>query len=181
MTISNLKKFCASTRSQTVASHYPGEHHTTRLLNHWSVSHSPLQGESMSSCILSSEITLATKCNSGSNKWPLAIWKNSVPQRGVEAWPLAIQVRIIPLDYQDTDHYHMRMVPKFIFSRFCGKTIRSNAEAVLFRTCINIGTSVKYCKLRPFRGSDKIWFQISGQWYQVNCWNRHLPLPPLSC
>ena len=32
------------------------------------LSHSSLQGESMTSCISSSEITLATKCYSGSNK-----------------------------------------------------------------------------------------------------------------
>ena len=35
----------------------------------WSLSDSPLQGESMSSCISSSEITLTTKCDIGSNKW----------------------------------------------------------------------------------------------------------------
>ena len=42
---------------------------TTRPLRQWMLSHSPLHGESMSSCILSSEITLVTKCNSGPNKW----------------------------------------------------------------------------------------------------------------
>ena len=51
--------------------------------------------ESMSSYISSSETTLATKCNSGSNKWQLSICWNSVPQQGVESWPLTIWVSII--------------------------------------------------------------------------------------
>ena len=34
MTISDPKKFCASARSQTPASRYPGEHHTARLPRH---------------------------------------------------------------------------------------------------------------------------------------------------
>ena len=69
-----------------------GEHHTARLPRHWSLSHSPLQGESMSSCVLSSEIILATKCNSGSNKWSLVIWKNlclnreSNPSLSLSGW-----------------------------------------------------------------------------------------------
>ena len=44
---------------------------------------------------------ISSSCNSGS-KWPLAIRKNSVPQRGVEPRPLANRASIIPLDYQDT-------------------------------------------------------------------------------
>ena len=51
---------------------YPGEHHTAKpprhLITVTFTTPPPLQGESMSSCILSSEITFATKCNSGSNK-----------------------------------------------------------------------------------------------------------------
>ena len=35
VTISDPKKFCASARSRTPVSHYPGEHHTTRLPRHW--------------------------------------------------------------------------------------------------------------------------------------------------
>ena len=70
------EKICASMGSWTPASHYLGEHHTARPRRHiWSLSHSPHQGESMSSCILSSETTMVTKCNSGSKKWPLAIRK----------------------------------------------------------------------------------------------------------
>ena len=38
MTITDLKKFCASMGSQTLASCYLGEHHTTRLMRH-SLSH----------------------------------------------------------------------------------------------------------------------------------------------
>ena len=82
------------------------------LLDHqdtWLLSHSPLCRERMSSCFLMSVITLATKYNIGFNKWWLAIWKNSVPQQGIEHWSLTIWVSIIPLAHQDTwslSHYH---------------------------------------------------------------------------
>ena len=64
-------------RDQTPNLSLFSEHHTTRLPRTLMA----VQGESMSSCISSSEITMATKCNSGSNKWWLAIRKNSVPQQ----------------------------------------------------------------------------------------------------
>ena len=59
--------------------------------------------EKASSCVLSSEITLPIKCNSGSNKWHNLKTLNSVPQQGVKPRPLSIRASIIPLDYRDTD------------------------------------------------------------------------------
>ena len=63
------KKFWALMGNRTPTSHYPGKYHIARLPRHWLLSHSSLQGESMLSCVSSSDITLATKCNSESNKW----------------------------------------------------------------------------------------------------------------
>ena len=96
------KKFCASVRSQTLASHYLGEHLTTRLLRHLiAVTFTPSSRKHVLMHFELGDNTLATKCNSGS-KWPLAIWKNSVPQQGVEPKPLTIWASIIQLDYRDT-------------------------------------------------------------------------------
>ena len=106
MTISDPKKFFALTGSWTPTSCSRGEHHTARLPRYWSLSHYPSK-EKQVLMHLSLEITLATKCNSGSNKWPLAIKKNSVPWQGVKPQPLAIRVSIILLDYQDTDRCHI--------------------------------------------------------------------------
>ena len=62
------EKLCASMGNRTPAPRNPGKHHITRL-DTWPLSYLPPppfpQGESMSSCISSSEITLVTKCNSG--------------------------------------------------------------------------------------------------------------------
>ena len=70
MTISYLEIFCISMGTQNPVSCILGEHHTTRPSRlPITVTFTPFQGESMSLCIPSSEITLATKLNSGLNLW----------------------------------------------------------------------------------------------------------------
>ena len=68
VTISNPNKFCASTGNRTLASCIPGEHHITspsRQLT--TITFIPAK-EKACPHVSSPEITLATKCYSGSNK-----------------------------------------------------------------------------------------------------------------
>ena len=99
----------------------------------WSLSHSPIQGESMSSCISSSEITLATKCNSGS-KWPLAIQKNSVPQQGVEPWPLTNLASIITTILLKTNWLPSHYVTQWHYICFMGEQSNTSFNFVMLKT-----------------------------------------------
>ena len=89
MTISDPKKFVPQREIEPGPLTIPASIILLDYWDTWSLSHSPLQGES--NCPACNEKlgdnTLATKRNGGS-KWPLAIQKNSVPQWGVEPQPL---------------------------------------------------------------------------------------------
>ena len=105
-------------------------------------------------------------CNSGSNKWSLAIWKNSVPQWGVKPRPLTNWVSSIPLDYWE--HWSLA------YSPLQGESMSSyilNSEITLasLATKCNSGSNKWHDKSQPHlsltgRASYIIPLDYRGHW-----------------
>ena len=105
MTISDPKKFCASARSRTPASCYPGKHHTARLPRHLiTVTFTPPRRNHVLICLELRDNTLATKCNSGL-KWQLAIWKK-----------FCASARIQTLASHYLGEYHTARLPRHLIA-----------------------------------------------------------------
>ena len=92
------QKFCALTGDWTLVSRFPGKcysHQTDHQGHLITVTFTLPRRKYVLMHFKLSEITLATKCNSGSKRWWSVIWKNSVTQCWIETWSRTTWVNII--------------------------------------------------------------------------------------